>query len=221
MPIWNRSLAHVRVVAVADTHLNHARVRIPDGDVFIHAGDLTAFGSASQLGEVAAWIADLPHPHKIIVAGNHDEGLEEQIDGRRLFAESGATYLCNEEVTACGLRIWGAPWTPTFGLWHFMRARGSEIAAEWAKIPDGLDLLVTHGPAHGCGDLVAGEHVGCVDLARAIAHTRPRWHLCGHIHEDRGIFGSHNGVTTHVNVSTADGRHPATLLHVSLRHPLT
>ncbi len=30
----------VRIVAVADTHLEHGAIAVPDGDVFVHAGDL-------------------------------------------------------------------------------------------------------------------------------------------------------------------------------------
>ena len=43
----------------------------------------------------------------------------------------------------------------------------------WAKIPEGIDVLITHGPPLGRGDLTShGMRVGCVDLVRA-SRLRP------------------------------------------------
>ena len=67
----------MRIVAVADTHLFHDETyEVPDGDVFVHAGDMCRRGDLDELREAAAWIHSLPHRHKVIVAGNHDRGLE-------------------------------------------------------------------------------------------------------------------------------------------------
>lgn len=62
----------LRIVAVADTHLFQHELAIPDGDVFVHAGDLCRGGDLAELAEVAAWVRTLPHAVKVIVAGNHD-----------------------------------------------------------------------------------------------------------------------------------------------------
>src|SRR5512144_1120659 len=51
----------VRLVAVADTHLFHDELTVPDGDVFVHAGDMCRGGDLDELRENAAWIAALPH----------------------------------------------------------------------------------------------------------------------------------------------------------------
>ena len=34
----------IRVVCCSDTHGNHRKIDIPNGDIFIHAGDFTRFG---------------------------------------------------------------------------------------------------------------------------------------------------------------------------------
>lgn len=39
--------------------------------------------------------------------------------------------------------------TPKFCNWAFMKARGDPIQEVWSKIPDGIDILVTHGPPLG------------------------------------------------------------------------
>ena len=42
----------MRIVAVADTHLFHDELRVPDGDVFIHAGDLCRGGEGRRCSGV-------------------------------------------------------------------------------------------------------------------------------------------------------------------------
>ena len=42
--------------------------------------------------------------------------------------------------------------TPEFCDWAFMKARGEPIQEIWNKIPDGIDILVTHGPPLGRND---------------------------------------------------------------------
>ena len=42
----------MRLVAVSDTHLEYLKMKIPDGDVFIHAGDIACNRSAPQQFDV-------------------------------------------------------------------------------------------------------------------------------------------------------------------------
>ena len=46
----------MRIVAVADTHLFHEELVVPDGDVFVHAGDMCRIGSREEMVLAAAWI---------------------------------------------------------------------------------------------------------------------------------------------------------------------
>ena len=141
----------MRIVAVADTHLFHHDLAVPDGDVFVHAGDMCRGGHRSELALAARWIAGLPHRHKVIVAGNHDWAfVRELAAARAMFA--GAHYLEDGEVTIDGVRFYGSPWQPAFMDWAFNLPRGPELAAVWARIPRGIDVLITHGPPDGIGD---------------------------------------------------------------------
>jgi len=36
---------YVRFVCISDTHNDHKRIKVPDGDVLLHAGDFTKFGT--------------------------------------------------------------------------------------------------------------------------------------------------------------------------------
>lgn len=65
----------IRIVCVSDTH-NHQPV-LPPGDILIHAGDLTESGSFDEVQAGLDWLSSQSHPHKILIAGNHDVLLDE------------------------------------------------------------------------------------------------------------------------------------------------
>ena len=52
------------------------RTHIPSGDVLLHCGDLTLRSFKKEYIEFNKWIGSLPHPYKIVIAGNHDRTLE-------------------------------------------------------------------------------------------------------------------------------------------------
>ncbi|KAK8102190.1 phosphoesterase [Apiospora sp. TS-2023a] len=71
----------VSIVCISDTHNANTRCDpLPDGDVLIHAGDLTQGGSLAELQAAVAWLRAQPHRHKIVVAGNHDLLLDPDCD---------------------------------------------------------------------------------------------------------------------------------------------
>ena len=204
----------LRCVAMADTHGYHRELVVPDGDVLLHAGGLTTRGTRPQLEEVARWLRSLPHRHKIVVAGNHDFLMEQKpTEGRALF--EGRTYLKDEQVTVEGLTVYGSPWQPWFHDWAFNLQRGADLDAKWQLIPDGVDVLVTHGPPAGMGDRCwDGRRVGCDDLLRHLGRVKPRFHLFGHIHEDKGEW--QHGPTRVLNVTTSECELPCTVFDVEV-----
>jgi Icc-related predicted phosphoesterase len=190
-----------RIVALSDTHCMHDKIAVPTGDVLVHAGDFCGRGSEGEAGAFADWIVEQPHPHKVVIAGNHDRCLESDLSlAARLFVERGITYLFDSGATVAGLRFYGSPWQPWFLSWAFNLPRGEALRAKWDMIDQNLDVLITHGPPQGILDRTdAGDAAGCADLVDAIARVRPRLHLFGHIHEGYGarlIDG-----TLHVNAS--------------------
>lgn len=203
----------MRIVAVADTHLFHDQLAVPDGDVFIHAGDMCRHGNLAELRIAARWITGLPHRHKVIVAGNHDWAfVHEPARARALFGD--CHYLEDREVTLEGLRFYGSPWQPAFHDWAFNLPRGEPLTAVWRKIPHGLDVLVTHSPPEGVGDRSpVGGRAGCVDLRRRLVEVAPRLHLFGHIHQDGGAWRA--GATLHANVTTWECERAPTVIDVA------
>lgn len=95
--------------------------------------------------------------------------------------------------------IYVSPYTPAFGDGTFAykpdedrynarsdTAQGvTSIATN--PIPDGVDIVMTHGPPNGILDLCPEGNVGCGNLRRALHRVKPMMHCFGHIHEGYGI----------------------------------
>jgi Icc-related predicted phosphoesterase len=197
----------LRIVAISDTHEKH-KFPIPDGDVLVHAGDLTWQGDPAAIRRVGTWLRSLPHKHKIVIAGNHDRLFEthREIAEHQLGAgHRGLIYLQDSGVMLEGVAFWGSPWQPWFFDWAFNLRRGRAIAAKWSLIPDKTDVLVTHGPPMGILDAVGPEHVGCLDLLNRVTQLRPKVHIFGHIHEGSGEL-QRDGIQF-VNASICDGQY--------------
>jgi len=192
----------LRIVCLSDTHNLAGDLKVPDGDILLHAGDLTQSGSEAEVAQARSWLASLPHPHKVVIAGNHDFLFESRPETARAIM-SGLTYLQDSSAEIAGLSIWGSPWSPWFLDWAFNLERGPEIRGKWDLIPQGIDILLTHGPSAGHGDTNSrGEAVGCADLLEAVRRVRPKLHVFGHIHEGCGT--TREGATVCVNASTCD-----------------
>ncbi|MBN8468857.1 metallophosphatase domain-containing protein [Corallococcus exiguus] len=206
----------MRIVAVADTHLFHRELVMPPGDIFVHAGDMCRAGDLEELARAASWIRSLPYRHKVIVAGNHDCSFADSPAEARALLGEDILYLQDSEATVAGLRFWGSPWQPAYNDWAFNLPRGTALASKWAAIPEGLDVLITHGPPAGFGDgSSVGGRSGCADLRARVLAVRPRLHLFGHIHEDGGLW--REGDTCFANVTTWECERAPTVLQLDTR----
>ena len=207
----------MRIVAVADTHTFEADLgALPEGDVFIHAGDIVRAGTLEELAGPAQWIRSLPHRHKIVVAGNHDWCFAREQEAACALLGGGVTYLQDASCEIDGVQFWGAPWQPEYGGWAYNLPRGAALADKWALIPETCDVLVTHGPPKGIGDRSGmSVRAGCEDLLAAVRRTQPMLHLFGHIHQDGGVF-SNDPATTFANVTTWECERGATVIDIDL-----
>ena len=170
-------------------------MRLPKGDVIIHAGDITYRGEKKEIEDFLDWFGNLPFAHKVFIAGNHDFFFEKEKAAliQKLIPKS-VHYLKDDGIVIEGTKIWGSPYTPWFYRWAFNKRRGVPLAAHWAKIPADTDVLLTHGPVYGILDmLVNEEHAGDKDLLRKVLEIKPKVHICGHIHESYGMV-KRNGI---------------------------
>jgi Icc-related predicted phosphoesterase len=169
----------MRIVAVSDVHTRFARIEVPDGDVFVVAGDLCEM---EELEQADAWLRRLPHRTKLYVPGNHDLGLV--YDSSLI---QSATVLIDELVCINGLRFYGIP----------APSRGREVP----KAPESfVDVLITHEPPHLIRDWnEEGANFGSEAVLRAAHTAQPRLHVFGHAHAAAGA--ETRGGTLFANVS--------------------
>lgn len=183
------------VICISDTH--NSKPSLPDGDILLHAGDLSQYGLFDEIQAQLDWLNAQPHRHKIVIAGNHDLTLDEafvKMHPDRELDKPGKSrgdikwghiiYLHNNfvEVECNGrtLKIYGSPMTPKCGNFGFQYDPDEDV---WANtVPNGIDVILTHGPPA----VYLDEGKGCRHLLKEIWRTRPKLLVFGHIHDSRG-----------------------------------
>jgi predicted phosphodiesterase len=191
----------MRIVLISDTHGLHRTLEVPDGDLLIHAGDFTFYSKPpSIVSDFNGWLGSLPHPHKIIIPGNHEFILEEP---RNRGAITNAILLVDSGVEVEGIKIWGSPVTPLYGG-AFGKSRPEDRKRHWAQIPEGLDILITHGPPFAILDHGhrSERREGCPELLEAVI---PRVHVFGHIHAGYGTLRTTDTLFVNASLMGEDG----------------
>lgn len=168
----------MRILHISDTHGFHRRLQdLPDADVLVHSGDFTMNGSEAEAIDFMDWFCDLSYRHKVFICGNHDVCLyEANIQG----LDGNVHYLCNSEVEIDGIKFYGVP--------MFIKdcATGRQ-SRNYAKIPNDVDVLVTHTPPYGILDFDDNINYGAEELLGRISEVSPKLHLFGHIHRQSGV----------------------------------
>lgn len=225
----------MKVVAFSDTHNQHKKITLPDGDILIYAGDCAIHGTELEVEDFAKWIKTQPHKFKCAVAGNHDECLQ---DKPEIFQDNGIEYLCDREININGLRIYGTPWRSVPRervLGPKSRWSAFMITEPWdeyvfREIPNGLDILITHMPPFGIMDIgshwkkyeirepdtiigpdgkfwkfIGFKSWGNKALLKNIKRAKPKHSIFGHIHDISDILVD-DGITFY-NVSMCDAEY--------------
>ncbi len=191
----------MEITLMSDTHALHGQLDIPDGDLFIFAGDMTNCRAARDVEDFNRFLGRLPHKHKIVIGGNHDHRLARDLEKAKAML-SECIYLQDEQVVIKGIKIYGSPWQPLFNdraCDAFALQRGKALREKWDLIPDGVDILVTHTPPAGILDLDGPVGHGCFDLTESLCRVKPRYHVFGHVHSSHGMV-KNNG-TCFINCS--------------------
>jgi Icc-related predicted phosphoesterase len=191
----------MRAVVIADTHGQHKKLKpLPEGDVLIHAGDMTNDTSISTalkgIRSLDYWFGEQDFKKVICISGNHD----------RVFAKGlitklqNAIYLEDEHYEYEGVTFFGSPWTlPFYGVYN---AHEGMLGNMYNKISTKTDVLITHGPPKGILDKTShGSSIGSTALLNALNRIKPQYHVFGHVHFSTG---EHNdNVTQFYNAAMA------------------
>lgn len=208
-----------RIYAISDTHgFLPDPASIPDCDILIHAGDVcpdfhqmsfARYGTdrnkpIMDRGEqrqrhwldtqFRSWLEAMAARQIEVVgiAGNHDFVFEKSF---LIPDDLPWYYLRDEELvipheSGTKLRIYGTPWVPKLARWAFYGSPEA-IKARAEAIPEGIDILISHGPPFGLCDRVVPRfgdcHVGDTELTNELDRIRPKVVVCGHIHEGYGV----------------------------------
>lgn len=215
----------MRIVCMSDTH-GYCLPHLPAGDVLVHAGDFTKYGETDAVQSLSSHFAQYKQRQGfndvICIAGNHDitfhqdyyektwtrhirsfdpTATREALQNCSYLQDSSTTITTNNNTK---IVAYGSPWTPSFFNWAFNLKRGEALQQVWAGIPESTDILITHGPPKGRGDMTLHSgQFGCQNLLCEVQQrVKPRLHVYGHIHEGYGT--SFDGQTLYVNASSLD-----------------
>jgi len=190
----------IRILHISDTHGLHRTVEeqypMPEADVLIHAGDFTDSAHKSEFIDFNKWLGTLHkrYPVRIVIAGNHE--YKQRLDPEAIICLlTNATVLEHETLDVNGLCIFGSPWVP--GQKAACPGDGAKAKHRFAEIPEGVDILLTHGSPFGimdCCERAELQWGGSKALRHEIMRARPRVHMFGHMHEQRGLWHHQPGM---------------------------
>ena len=190
----------MKIWHISDTHTYHGLLKVPEGiDMVIHSGDATnprdLYASEQEMLNFLRWFSSLPIKHKVFVAGNHDLCVERNFITKIDFMKNGIIYLENDYTEVEGLKIWGSPFTPSFGEGWAFNKRRDKLHDVWKHIPDDTDIVVSHGPPKGILDLSYSrenvlEFCGDEALRKRMYLLKPKLCLFGHIHNNEDIINA-------------------------------
>lgn len=145
-------------------------------ELVVSCGDLPA----AYLEHIVT-LANVP---LLYVRGNHDTAYERQPPG-------GCVSIDGHLRDVGGLRIMGLGGSIRYNeqVYGFteaeMRRRAARLAL-LASATGGVDILVTHAPARGYGDLDDLPHRGFGAIGTLVERVRPRYLVHGHVHLSYG-----------------------------------
>lgn len=214
---------NVRIIHMSDTNnflqADKKNTFLPSGDILVHTGDFCTEGTVSEYEQFDKWLASVSHlyQYRVVCPGSRDvRVLGNDWDELRKRLPNATHVLCHNEATILGLRFYGSPWHWGHKCNYSVRKwapRGT--SGRFDEIPEGIHVLVTHGPAHGRLDQILTdsstgtgveqrENWGSKELAENIRRVRPGLHLHGHVKDARGFIPGFGHAPMSVNSAMCD-----------------
>lgn len=207
-----QKVGRMKILPISDIHgkveiLNHilATIDSDDYDVVVVCGDVW---EGSKVTAKTDWVSFQQVIQKpiIMIQGNHDYW------DNTIFDDCEDIHLLHNDLLEIdGVKFFGTPYTVNFGGWNWMNSEESLYDMWSDTIPEGIDVLLSHGPPYGhcdnCNQPVytndSESKLGSKSLYSVLIDKAPKYVFCGHIHTgDR--FKVLNDVTKVYNVSCLD-----------------
>lgn len=171
----------MKLLAVADEECKalwdyYTPDKLQDVELILACGDLNR-----HYLEYLVTMAPVP---VFYVHGNHDESYDHR-------PPEGAICIDDDVVEYHGLRIAGLGGACRYrtGAWQFTEAEMKKRVNRLRSKIDrhrGLDVLVTHAPLHGYGDMSDLAHRGFTVFRDVLDRYHPKLMLHGHVHMSYG-----------------------------------
>lgn len=206
-PLLSSNYNNIRIIAISDTHTMHDNLELPLGDILIFTGDCVGnyHMQVDLYSEFYNFLKFLykksfVYKHIVWIAGNHDTFLDsdyyDSTMAKSLISKlpSNVHYLENSEINILGLKIYGTPYLPSRletmnknYISNGFERYDSERKKIFKKIPEKLDILLTHCPINGLHpDNLSGDYL----LRKRFNKMKnpPRVHCFGHSHNTFGVY---------------------------------
>lgn len=183
----------MRLVATSDTHFPFDASKVPNGDVFILAGDFMYEGTPAEWKPRVESLAALPHKRKIYVPGNHDyfpfhyRGLARS----QLRREANVTLVDDYDphFEIDGVKFLAIPFVTELHGWAYNLKE--QAVYEWLKAATdeyAPDVIISHAPPYQIGDAVGKNNYGCMAFNKWFYEPgrKPKVWISGHVHESYG-----------------------------------
>ncbi len=213
----------MKIAAISDLHGNLS-FDVKKSDILFICGDIVPLKVQGFHDGSKKWFKKrfLPWCEKqdveeiYIIGGNHDFFIANHSDELiEILKGTNVHYLEDTSATFTDENgkdyvIYGTPWCHQFGDWAFMGYSDEALKDIFRKMPDNVDILLTHDAPYGFSDVCEQdvgwnkhEHIGNKGLAEAVMEKKPKLLLHGHLHSSNHELEK-MGDTEVYNVSLLD-----------------
>lgn len=198
----------MKIAAISDMHgildlkIDKSNILCICGDIFPLKIQRNSFLCEQWFKDVfLSWCNEQPVDEIYLIAGNHDFFLSQTkpYGVKELCKGTNVTYLEDNETKYLDIdsgkeySIYGTPWCHQFGYWAFMGYSDERLEEIYKKMPDNVDILLTHDAPYGYSDKLDPKqleeqkrkdpgHIGGIGLTNAIKERKPKYNFHGHLH---------------------------------------
>lgn len=175
----------MEIIAISDIHGDYQvlnwLIELKDFyDVLIIAGDVTQWGDIKFYNKFFGALSKKGFK-TFFVPGNHDPNITINLPN---ISNLHCHVIEYQGLNFCGFG--GSNPTPFNTVFELDDDKACQLIS---KLPEKADIFVTHAPPYntGCDVTESGQHIGSKPVRDFINKNKPKFVICGHVHESRKI----------------------------------